>query len=749
MFHKKSLLFVVAAVVALTLVSKSAGYQAYQDMVPNGAFVKRRGSYCGGFGHTSCGGGGSRSSFGSAFADGGYDWATVCRQDTDGDTFTNGAELGDPDCTWIDSSSTPSRTTDITDPSDAQSFPSAAPPPPGPGPSPATPSPPISGEIVRSQVFQVLDGLALNWTATPTHVYLTQKFQVGSYGSLAVSPSGMVGMYVFAFVTGGTTPNCKIYTGSNYDVSPQDDQTGVAVHNGYVSSGMATVTCRILRSALGLSTSQQRMIFATAEWTSSPRQHSDDGKEAANVDINSGTLTLIKSKYFIIGWAVMIALFGAWIIGGFFLRSTPFTVWQNLAVQVVAGLCVLLCFLAVFLSYRADLVASGKAAAIPIAFGWAAAGGFAMLLLPTTRYAAVYRIIGSAYERTLWLHPLIGFALFVCASVHAFMSIFVDRDLRISGLIAYIFIVILTVTALLRGFSFRIFRFTHFLFIPALLFTGLHIQQKFLWVILPGLVFYVIDIILRAFNVARAGTTVVSLRDVVGNGNLTELQIKADWDAMPSPSAYCLIGVGIDPLHPFSVASYNHETKVATFYAKTVGAATARLASRAAVFTSDQAGAGIICMGPFGSPQFDLAAVEGLLLVAGGIGVTPIMYALQWLSAATQQLKLHHVNVVWALREEAVAVALEPHISSELAKVAQRGVAVQLNVMVTTAVSIPKLQHGRPNIAASANDLCKMMQKLNGAKAGIFCCGPEPLMAACASAAKDNDFYLHQETFAF
>jgi dopamine beta-monooxygenase len=31
----------------------------------------------------------------------GYKWtAELCRMDSDGDGFTNGQELGDPDCTW-------------------------------------------------------------------------------------------------------------------------------------------------------------------------------------------------------------------------------------------------------------------------------------------------------------------------------------------------------------------------------------------------------------------------------------------------------------------------------------------------------------------------------------------------------------------------------------------------------------------------------------------------------------------------
>jgi dopamine beta-monooxygenase len=36
------------------------------------------------------------------FDEAGYKWTPeLCRKDSDGDGFTNGQELGDPDCTWI------------------------------------------------------------------------------------------------------------------------------------------------------------------------------------------------------------------------------------------------------------------------------------------------------------------------------------------------------------------------------------------------------------------------------------------------------------------------------------------------------------------------------------------------------------------------------------------------------------------------------------------------------------------------
>ena len=51
--------------------------------------------------HVNARGGGARNAFGRSFAAANNSWtANLCNQDSDGDGFTNGAELGDPDCMW-------------------------------------------------------------------------------------------------------------------------------------------------------------------------------------------------------------------------------------------------------------------------------------------------------------------------------------------------------------------------------------------------------------------------------------------------------------------------------------------------------------------------------------------------------------------------------------------------------------------------------------------------------------------------
>jgi hypothetical protein len=63
------------------------------------------------------------NSFSLALTAAGNAWTfTLCKADTDGDGFTNGEELGDPECVWTPGQ-VPARTTDISNPGEWASVP--------------------------------------------------------------------------------------------------------------------------------------------------------------------------------------------------------------------------------------------------------------------------------------------------------------------------------------------------------------------------------------------------------------------------------------------------------------------------------------------------------------------------------------------------------------------------------------------------------------------------------------------------
>lgn len=72
------------------------GFQSFLDKVPNGNTLDKA------LGHEdSVNGGAPFNQFGLDFKSAGKTWTKdFCEKDSDGDGYTNGAELGDPCCVW-------------------------------------------------------------------------------------------------------------------------------------------------------------------------------------------------------------------------------------------------------------------------------------------------------------------------------------------------------------------------------------------------------------------------------------------------------------------------------------------------------------------------------------------------------------------------------------------------------------------------------------------------------------------------
>ncbi|XP_033750973.1 dopamine beta-hydroxylase-like [Pecten maximus] len=87
----------------LSILDITFGYLTFQTRIPNGDRIidPCDGTGWPGVGHQAKGGTGHRNPFGLAFQRNGFMWTeALCREDSDGDGRSNGAELGDPNCLW-------------------------------------------------------------------------------------------------------------------------------------------------------------------------------------------------------------------------------------------------------------------------------------------------------------------------------------------------------------------------------------------------------------------------------------------------------------------------------------------------------------------------------------------------------------------------------------------------------------------------------------------------------------------------
>jgi hypothetical protein len=114
---------VIATLALMAAPSSVEGYAKYVKLIPNGANVPDSPN----IGHLDAAGETGLSDFGTAFGAAGDEWtAVLCQEDTDGDGYTNGQELGDPCCTWTTSNTAGLITDGVSHPSDASLIPTSS-----------------------------------------------------------------------------------------------------------------------------------------------------------------------------------------------------------------------------------------------------------------------------------------------------------------------------------------------------------------------------------------------------------------------------------------------------------------------------------------------------------------------------------------------------------------------------------------------------------------------------------------------
>lgn len=156
--------------------------------------------------------------------------------------------------------------------------------------------------------------------------------------------------------------------------------------------------------------------------------------------------------------------------------------------------------------------------------------------------------------------------------------------------------------------------------------------------------------------------------------------------------------------------------------------------------------------GAWASPMAYAQHKKHWLLVAGGIGITPIMSLLYaWLAGSK---KPHNITLIWVLREAKLLTWIEPVLKQLLQRF---GKQVRVECYLTSDQAYPDwlqtlaaqpqwqssltLHYGRPNF----DKLCQ--RQTFSQRPTIFTCGPAPLMAAAKKAGKRQGWKTVCEQF--
>ena len=441
-----------------------------------------------------------------------------------------------------------------------------------------------------------------------------------------------------------------------------------------------------------------------------------------------------------------------------------------------------------------------------------------IILLPVSRSSFWPKILGLSYERAVLWHRLAStFTLFV-TGVHGIHMVH-DYGLQESfstnancfGLGNIYGTLILVAGGLLlmlsqapvRRYSYRTFSMAHKVLVPAVLVLScLHVGDLIYFLLPPVALEIVCNRIGRKIQYRRPVGTVVAR--IIPDG-VIELRLRAPavvteivQRGANGLGSWVWLAVAADKAdklnpHPFSVAAVDASTEELKLLIKVgkTGSWTSALAEKVkesgqipeASQANHGSGAGsglsdtILASpsssgalefnldGPYGTPMICLENCSSLVLIGGGIGVTPLLPILSMVANAqvgssTNLLpQLRRLVFVWSVRRQEGFECAAEELQCAAARIALGSIGDMPSVEVRLHLTGEAAQEGVPQvfqhtIECRRPDMAEIFTRVKTVDADAggmgtagFVCGPAAMIRAARQAGWENGVPIHVESF--
>ncbi|KAH9776373.1 Ferric reduction oxidase 8 [Citrus sinensis] len=357
-------------------------------------------------------------------------------------------------------------------------------------------------------------------------------------------------------------------------------------------------------------------------------------------------------------------------------------------------------------------------------FGLLAEACLALLLLPILRGLSLFRLLGIQFEASVRYHIWLGTAMIFFATIHGGSTLFVwgvsqhiqDEMWRwqktgriyLAGEIALVTGLVMWITSLpqIRRKKFEFFYYTHHLYIIFLIFFLFHAGDRHFYMVFGGIFLFGLDKLLR-FIQSRPEACILSAR--VFPSKAIELILPKHAGKASSPCKVTFMrniyttpkffvipiaGLKFTPTsvifmkipsiskfqwHSFSITSSSSvDDQTMSLVVKCEGEWTSSLYQMIhAELDSDADQMRCIPVaieGPYGPATMDFLRYDSLLLVAGGIGITPFLSILQEIASAQSNRKYRFpskvqlIYVIKSSQEICLLNSISPLLSNQPSK---------------------------------------------------------------------------------
>lgn len=415
------------------------------------------------------------------------------------------------------------------------------------------------------------------------------------------------------------------------------------------------------------------------------------------------------------------------------------------------------------LAFMRDFESSGERKAAR-ALGHLNLLNMGLAIITATRNSILVPLLGVTFERAIAYHRCFAITTVLLVAVHALIYIqqfstkLLDFAFDVVGIFAAVAMFLMAALAFerIRRRRFEVFFYSHLLLLPAAVilsfvhgafpesYKGSTKPRWYPFVyLLPAVLLLLADKWIR-YRRYTASSDLLSASLIKNADKPSEsdrfslLKIRVPFKYGPGSFAFVNVpAISKAQQHPFSIASATG-TNEATFCIKDEGPGTWTNALADLCSKDAEAGANfqISVEGPYGCPAIQIDTYLHAILIAGGVGVTPILSVLEGLSSSESQLR--SVQVIWVVRDLTLPRGLWSRFAPLLAG-SDPAITVQIHVTKgvegdADGVDGAEIEHGRPNIPAMIASLVADKD----APGALLCSGPGRLVSSVRAAAKEK-----------
>lgn len=276
----------------------------------------------------------------------------------------------------------------------------------------------------------------------------------------------------------------------------------------------------------------------------------------------------------------------------------------------------------------------------------------ALLLLPILRGMAITRLLGIHFEASVRYHIWLGTSMIIFAALHGAGTLFIWGEKKhildemwkwqkkgriyLAGEIAFVTALVIWITSLpqVRRRRFEIFYYTHHLYMVFLVFFLFHTGDRHFYMVFPGVFLFGLDKLLRMIQ-SRPITCILSAK--VFPGKAVELILPKDPMLKYTPTSIIFMKIPIISKfqwHPFSITSSSRiDDSTMSVIIQCEGWWTNSLYNKICAQLDSDANKKqcipVAIEGPYGPVSPNFLRHDSMLLIAGGIGITPFLSMLQ------------------------------------------------------------------------------------------------------------------------